>query len=103
MPFRKAGALADSLLDSLGMGSIADGRVNKLTPEEHFCVMLLRAVMVENAVLLLDRPFSILTNAMEDKFIMDSLETVDGMFTEAYIYDCIWMKLRYRRLDGPEN
>ena len=59
--------------------------------------------MVENAVLVLDRPFSILTNTMEDNVIMDSLQSVDDLFEKVYIYDCIWRRLRYRRLDGAEN
>ena len=103
MPLKQAEALTDDLLRRLGMASIAGNKTTNLSPEELFCVMLLRAVMVEDAVLVLDRPFSILTNIMEDHFIMDSLQSVDDLFTEAHIYDCIWRKLRYRRLDGSEN
>ncbi|MFC1839919.1 hypothetical protein ACFL1N_10080 [Thermodesulfobacteriota bacterium] len=103
MPLKQAETIVDDLLSRFGMVSIADRRIIKLSPEELFCVMLLRAAMVEDAVLVLDRPFSILTNIMEDHFIMDSLQSVDDLFTEAYIYDCIWRRLRYRRLDGSEN
>jgi hypothetical protein len=84
------------------MGSMAGNRITDLLPEEYFCVSLLRAVMVQNAVLVLDRPFSILTNIKEDNFIMESLKSVDDLFEKAYVYDCIWRRLHYRRLDGAE-
>ena len=100
MPLKQAEALTDDLLQRFGMASIAGRKITTLSPEELFYVMLLRAAMIEDAVLVLDRPFSILTNIMEDQFIMDSLQSVDDLFTEAYIYDCIWRRLRYRRLNG---
>lgn len=100
MPLKQAETIADELLERFGMGSIANKKIINLSPEELFCVMLLRAAMIEDAVLVLDRPFSILTNIMEDQFIMDSLQSIDDLFTETYIYDCIWRRSRYRRLDG---
>lgn len=100
MPAKKAGKFVDECLERLGIPLVADKRISTLSTEENFLTMLLRAAMMEDAILVLDRPFSILTNITEDYFIMDTLEKIDDLFKEAYIFDCIWRKLRYRRLDG---
>ena len=59
LPKHQARAHAETLLSRLGMASIAEKRNPFLSTEERFCAMVLRALMVRDAVLVLDRPFAI--------------------------------------------
>jgi ABC-type nitrate/sulfonate/bicarbonate transport system ATPase subunit len=95
--------LSRELLHRLGMDSIEEKRNSALTIEERFCAMLLRAVMVRDAVLVLDRPFTILTNLRDGHFIMDSLQKVDDLIAEIHIFDYTWEKTRYGGTDVTEN
>jgi ABC-type sugar transport system ATPase subunit len=103
MPIRGAKALAEDLLRRLGMVSIADKRNPALTTEERFCVMLLRASMVRDAILVLDRPFTILTNLRDGHFIMEILRKVDDLIAETHIFDYNWEKGCYGGWDDAES
>jgi len=103
MPVQEAMALAEGLLHRLGMDSIAQKRNSSLTTEERFCAMLLRAATVQDAVLVLDRPFTILTNLGDGRFIMETLQKVDDLIAEAHIFDYSWEESRYGGDDDPEN
>lgn len=96
-------ALTMDLLRRLGMASIADKRNPDLTTEERFCAMLLRAAMVRDAILVLDRPFSILTSLRDGRFIMDTLRKIDDLIAETYIFDYSWEKARYGGVHDPED
>ena len=95
MPKLEARAFTEDLLRRLGMVSIAEKRNPALTTEERFCAMLLRASMVRDAILVLDRPFSILTNLRDGHFIMETLRKVDDLIAEAHIFDYSWEKGLY--------
>lgn len=103
MPRHEARALTEDLLRRLGMVSIAEKRNPTLTTEERFCAMLLRASMVRDAILVLDRPFSILTNHRDGRFIMETLRKVDDLIAETHIFDYSWEKGRYGGEDDGEN
>jgi ABC-type lipopolysaccharide export system ATPase subunit len=103
MPARDARALVDDLLGRLGMISISKKRNSALTMEERFCAMLLRAVMVRDAVIILDRPFTILSNLRDGGFIMEILQGFDDLIAESYIFDYTWEESRYRGTDGGEK
>jgi ABC-type uncharacterized transport system ATPase subunit len=90
MPLRAAKAMTQALLQRLGVASIAEKRNPALTTEERFCAMLLRA-----AILVLDRPFSLLTNLRNGRFILDTLGKIDDLIAEIYIFDYNWDKERY--------
>ena len=96
-------ALTMDLLRRLGMASIADKRNPVLTTEERFCAMLLRAAMVRDAILVLDRPFSILTSLRDGRFILDALRKIDDLIAETYIFDYSWEKARYGGAHGAEE
>lgn len=102
MPVHEAKALAESLLRRFAMESIAERRNPSLTAEERFCAMLLRAAMVEDAILVLDRPFSILTDHRSGRFLTDSLRKVDDLIAEIHIFDYSWDKERYEVPDVAE-
>ena len=103
MPKHEARTFTEDLLRRLGMVSIAEKRNPALTTEERFCAMLLRASMVRDAILVLDRPFNILTNLRDGHFIMETLRKVDDLIAETYIFDYSWEKERYGGADDSEG
>ncbi len=103
MPKQEARAFTEDLLRRLGMVSIAEKRNPALTTEERFCAMLLRASMVRDAIVVLDRPFSILTNLRDGRFIMETLRKVDDLIAETHIFDYSWEKGRYGGGDDTKS
>jgi ABC-type lipopolysaccharide export system ATPase subunit len=102
MPEHEAKAMTANLLRRFAMESIAERRNPALTMEERFCAMLLRAAMVKDAIIVLDRPFSILTNLRDDHFLMEALQKVDDIIAETHIFDYSWDKVRYGALGDAE-
>jgi ABC-type nitrate/sulfonate/bicarbonate transport system ATPase subunit len=102
LSWRESKTWVDDLLHRLGLSSIAEKRNPALTAEERFSVMLLRASMVQNVVLVLDRPFNILTHLPDGRFIMKTLSKFNDMIAEFYIFDYTWEKERYGGADDPE-
>ena len=102
MPVKEAKSLTESLLQRFSMESTRERRNPVLTMEERFYVMLLRAAMVKDAILVLDRPFSILADHRSGRFLMDALRKVDDMIAEIRIFDYSWDKERYEVPDGAE-
>jgi len=78
-----------------GMENMAFKRNPALTHEERFCTMLLRAVMVVDALLVIDRPFQILKDHGTARFIYDALKTVSDSYAECHIFDYSWNAQRY--------
>jgi ABC-type proline/glycine betaine transport system ATPase subunit len=76
--------------------NIAYKRNPALTDEERFCVMLLRAVMLDNAVVVIDRPFQILSDIQDARFIYAALKKVDDSYRESHIFDYQWNAHKYR-------
>ena len=103
VPRQEARVFAEDLLRRLGMVSIAEKRNPALTTEERFCAMLLRALMVTDAILVLDRPFNILTNLGNGHFIMETLRKMDDFIVEIHIFDYTWEKERYGSGDHAES
>jgi len=103
MPWHEARALTEDLLHRLGMASIVDKRNPALTTEERFCAMLLRASLVRDAILVFDKPFSILTNLRDGSFIMENLRKLDDLIAETHIFDYSWEKGRYGDWDDTES
>ena len=95
MSWHEARITVDRLLLRMGMNPIAEKRNPSLTKEERFYAMLLRAAMVEDAVVVLDKPFGILTNLRDGHFVMHVLGKVDDLIAEAHIFDYSWTKERY--------
>jgi len=92
-----------SLLDRLALTPIAELRSPALSAEQRFCVMLLRAAMVQGAIVVLDRPFAILPHIRNGRFIMETLRKLDDMIVETHIFDYSWEKERYGGTDVAEN
>jgi ABC-type nitrate/sulfonate/bicarbonate transport system ATPase subunit len=103
MPEPEAQAMTLHLLQRLNVPAIAEKRNPALTTAERFCAMLLRAAAVKDAILVLDRPFRILTDLLDSGFIMESIGKIDDLIAEIYIFDYSWAKDRYGILYGPEH
>jgi ABC-type lipoprotein export system ATPase subunit len=103
MPWHEAEAFILDLLDRLDMLSIAYKRNSAITAEERFCAMVLRAAMVMDPILVLDRPFNILANSRNADFMMDTLRKVDDLVAGTHIFDYSWENDRYGVLDETEN
>lgn len=98
MPPKDAKALALEYLARLDLASIGGKRNPALTAEERFCVMLLRASMVRDALILIDRPFNIIPHLKDTQFITNALKKIDDLYLSCHIYDYRWMKEKYGEL-----
>jgi len=95
MPRQGAERLSLEYLGRLGIAEIVHKRNPALTHEERFCVMLLRAAMVHEAMILIDRPFLIVPHLKDVQFITDALKKIDDLYISCHIYDYKWMKDKY--------
>ena len=98
MPKRQAQRLAIEYLERFDLGYIANKRNPALTQEERFCVMLLRAAMVKDAMILVDQPFKIISHFKDMQFIKTALKKIDDLYFSCHIYDYQWMEEKYGEL-----
>jgi ABC-type sugar transport system ATPase subunit len=104
MPWEEAKTLALDLLQRFGIAAAtAEKRNSSLTAKERFCIMLIRAAMVRDAVVVLDRPFRIFPDLPDGRFFTDSIRKFDDLIAEAHIFDYNWEKERYGATDGAED
>ncbi|MBN1381865.1 MAG: hypothetical protein JXA41_09340 [Deltaproteobacteria bacterium] len=95
LPKRQAEQLVLKLLNRYKLEDIAYKRSADLTDEHRFCVMLLRAAMINEATIVIDRPFIILHNSQDSSFMKYALNTIDDLYNQCHILDYIWNKDRY--------
>ena len=95
MPMSQAHDIAIRALQRLGLEHIAYQRNPSLNNEERFCVMLLRAVMVHDAIVIIDRPFKIIPQLNKVNFFLDTLKKIEDFYINCHIYDYKWMAERY--------
>lgn len=95
MPITMAQQTAFTALHRLGLEHIAYKRSPSLNDEERFSVMLLRAVMVREAIVIIDRPFRIIPKLSKINFFMDTLKKIEDLYKSCHIYDYKWMSERY--------
>jgi ABC-type lipopolysaccharide export system ATPase subunit len=74
---------------------IAHKRNPSLNSEERFCVMLLRAVMIRDALVMIDRPFKIIPYLKDIDYIFQTLKKIDDFYVTCHIYDYKWMAEKY--------
>ena len=103
MPWEEAKTLVLDLLQRFGMAATAEKRNPSLTAEERFCIMLIRAAMVRDAVVVLDRPFRIFPDLPDGRFFTNALRKVDDLIAEVHIFDYNWEKERYGTNNDAEN
>lgn len=98
MPKRQARRLALTSLERFGLGAIAPRRNTALSTEERFYVMLLRAAMVNDAMILIDQPFQMVPHLKDSGFILNALKIIDDLYASCHIFDYRWMQDKYGEL-----
>lgn len=96
MPRKKAEEHALRYLQKCGLEKIAHSRNPALNERERFCAMLLRASMVPDALIVIDRPFRMIPDLRDASFIYDCLACIEDSFTECTIFDYSWEEGKYR-------
>lgn len=86
-------------LNRFELGHLLDVRDPALDRLERFCVMLLRAAMVDQAVLFIDRPFRIVPYLQDIRFVTNALNLIDDLYQKCYIWGYYWDKDRFRLAD----
>lgn len=92
-----------SYLDRLSLQNSADKRNPQLSPEECFAIMMLRASMIHQAIILVCDPFRLLPHHLNATFIYNVLKSLDDLYMECHIFDYSSNKDRYRTNDAPER
>jgi len=95
LPVRAAEEIVKMRLKRLHLENIAGKRNPVLLEVQRFCAMVLRAAMVEDAIMVIDRPFKIMPDLDDTSFIRDVLASVDDLFQECHIFDYLWNEERY--------
>lgn len=90
-------------LERYDLGRIAYRRSSALTDRERFCVMLLRAAMVADAAILIDRPFRLMPELDDGRFVFESIRVIEDLFRSSIIFDYIWLRDRYGISDAAEH
>jgi ABC-type nitrate/sulfonate/bicarbonate transport system ATPase subunit len=82
---------------------IAYKRNPMLSEEERFYVKVLRAAMVAQAVIVIDRPFKMLPYLKDTTFIQETLGKIEDLFTRCDILDYAREKSRYGLIYDAED
>ena len=98
MPRSQAENIVLNVLQRLDLTHIANKRNLSLTNEERFCVFLLRACMVQDALIMIDRPFKIIPHLQDINYIFHTLKKIDDFYLTCHIYDYKWMADKYGEL-----
>jgi ABC-type lipoprotein export system ATPase subunit len=85
-------------LQRLDLSRIAYKRNPALSDEERFCVMLLRAAMLSDALIIIDRPFKIMPHLKNVNYIFQALGKIEDLYRSCQIYDYKWMSDKYGAL-----
>jgi ABC-type ATPase involved in cell division len=98
MPQPQAKKVVLDALQLLGLAHIAYKRNSSLTSEELFCVLLLRAVMVKNALVMIANPFKIIPHLQNSEYVYQTLKKIEDFYVTCHIYDYNWMAEKYGEL-----
>lgn len=90
--------MAINALQRLGLEDIAFKRNPDLTNEERFCAMLIRASMVRDASIIIDRPFKIIPHLKDVDYIFQVLKKMEDLYSSCHIYDYEWLAEKYGAL-----
>lgn len=102
-PEAEARAWVGDLLERFDLAEIADKRASSLKMEQLFSAMLVRAAMVRDAVMVLDRPFRLLPDLRDGRFVTEAIRKVHDLIAEAYVFDYSWEKERYEAADDAAD
>lgn len=102
-PWPDAMSFAVRLLERFDMSDMAERKICSLKPEELFYAMLIRAATVRDASVVLDRPFRILPDGRDGRFVLAALQKVDDLIAEVHIFDYTREKGFYGESDGATD
>lgn len=83
------------------MGSSAEKRNPQLSAEERFKIMMLRASMIDDAVILVSDPFRMLSHHRNAAFLYDVAIMLDDLYTQCHIFDYSSNQDRYNTNNAP--
>lgn len=92
---REAEDIVLMYLKKMHLEDIAMKRNPVLLEGQRFCVMVLRGAMIADPIVVIDRPFKIMPDLDDARFIRDVLTSVDDLFQECHIFDYLWNEERY--------
>lgn len=98
MPIAKIEPIVFSALRRLNLEHMAYKRNPDLNDEERFFAMLLRAAMVSDALVIIDRPFKIMPHLKNIEYIFQALKNIEDFYLSCHIYDYEWMREKYEAL-----
>ena len=93
---RESRTLVFRYLTRIALESVAHLRDPDLNEEQRFGVMILRAAMMPDAVLVIDQPFKVLPADRDASVIFNLLNVLDDLYTQCYIFDYTLNQHRYR-------
>jgi len=91
------------LLNRFQKREIAGLRISALDHWERYLVKLLRAAMVQDALIVIDRPFRLVPDLPDAELIENSLNRIDDLYFSCRIFDYSWNQDRYRIKDVSES
>jgi ABC-type nitrate/sulfonate/bicarbonate transport system ATPase subunit len=100
---KNAQAFVMQCLQRYNLEKIAYKRNPMLSEEERFYVKMLRAAMVAQAVIVIDRPFKMLPYLKDTTFIYETLDKIEDLFTRCDILDYAQEKNRYGLIHDSED
>jgi ABC-type lipoprotein export system ATPase subunit len=100
---KNAQAFVMQCLQRYSLEKIAYKRNPMLSEEERFCVKVLRAAMVAQAFIVIDRPFTMLHYLKDTNFIYETLGKIEDLFTRCDILDYAHEQNRYGLIHDAEN
>jgi len=96
-PFAKAADEAWQLLERIGATDCALARDPALSDEQRFLAKLLRAVMTDPPLLVIDRPGQMLPDTDYPAFLDGTLNALEDHFEHCWIVDYAWNEPLYAR------
>lgn len=85
-----------NLLEQVRHTGCAEKRDPDLDYEERFIAKLLRAVVLEPPLILIDRPAQLLPDSNYPYFLQRTLAALDGQYAQCWILDYAWNAPLYR-------
>lgn len=78
------------LLEQVGCASCAHRRDPDLDHEQRFIAKLLRAIVLEPTIILIDRPGRLLPDTYYPRFLKKTLAALNGRYEQCWIVDYKW-------------
>jgi ABC-type lipoprotein export system ATPase subunit len=88
--------VVDMLMDAAGISGMKGKRVFGVDKNTVFIVKILRAVMVEDAKIVLDRPYEMLSGEKSFEMITEIFASIENMYNSCVVLDYEWHRKFYR-------